>query len=235
MKTRINYLYKNFAGRIASMLLIAIVVYATSCAPARYVRPLQKGQKAISGTFGGPVIGFAGLTIPMPLTSFGFGYGLKENLTLQSSLHTTSLLFGVIHLDAGATYGILKPDGWKPGLSVTPALNFTVDTWEGQAKLWPLLDVNAYWEYSKNKEHYAYVGVQNWFELSSSKAHGEKVSDHWLPNIQLGHVLSKEKLDFTVEMKYLAPNVQSQELIVDYKSVGQTGAIGIYIGIVRKF
>ncbi|MCB9234376.1 MAG: hypothetical protein H6581_22170 [Bacteroidia bacterium] len=230
---------KRFLGqkltRWLALSLLAGVIYLSSCAPARFVRPLEKGQSAVSGTFGGPLIGFGGLTIPIPFTTVGYGYGLKENLTLQGHLHTTSLLFGVVQMDAGATYGALKPSGWKPGLSVTPAFNFAASTWDGKAKIWPILDLNAYWEYGKEKNHYAYLGLSNWFELAGTKAHGEKVSQHWLPNIQAGNVFSRSKWDYILEIKYLAPGVQSQNLVVEYKSFGQTGAVGINIGFVRKF
>ena len=53
------------------------------------------------------MIGFGGLTIPIPLTTVGAGYGLQDNLTLHGHLHTTSLLYGTLQMDAGATYALL--------------------------------------------------------------------------------------------------------------------------------
>jgi hypothetical protein len=55
------------------------------------------------------------------------------------------------------------------------------------------------------------------------------------PNVQVGHVLTGKKLDFTVEWKYLNP-VQSPEYVttVQYMSLGNRGANGIYLGFTRR-
>ena len=37
-----------------------------SCAPSRIIKPLNKGEKAVSINAGGPLIGFAGTKIPVP-------------------------------------------------------------------------------------------------------------------------------------------------------------------------
>ncbi|NBO61725.1 MAG: hypothetical protein EBU82_12320, partial [Flavobacteriia bacterium] len=79
---------------------ILITVMLVACAPSRYVKPLTQGEHAVQVNVGGPIAKIPGIgAIPMPLTSVGYGYGLKNNLTLFGNLHTTSLLFGVGQLE----------------------------------------------------------------------------------------------------------------------------------------
>ena len=81
--------FLGFFGVLCFLLFAA-------CAPSRYIKPLEVGQHAVQVNFGGPVAKIPGIgAIPMPLTSVGYGYGLKNNLTLFGNLHTTSFLFGV--------------------------------------------------------------------------------------------------------------------------------------------
>ena len=99
-------------------ILIAACVFAiSSCAPSRYVRPLEEGQKAITGNLGGPLIKFSGMTIPLPLTAISLGYGLKDNLTIYGGVHTTALSFGVIQGDFGVV---------KEFINLTQCLNLNL-------------------------------------------------------------------------------------------------------------
>ena len=214
--------------------LLLLVIFVTGCAPTRFVKPLDKEQKVINASFGGPLIGFAGMTIPVPLTSLTGGYGLKEDLTIFGSLHTTALLFGVIQTEFGVVKSFLTPDKFKPGLTVTPVINLAIDKWKGNFKLWPQLDINAYWNY-KDKDNYFYLGSSNWFELAGKKAHEEKQTTLWIGNFHAGHTFVRGKMDYNLEFKYLAPFFSNQDVVVDYKSFGNNGAIGVYMSVTKKF
>ena len=103
------------------ILIAACVIAISSCAPSRYVRPLDEGQKAITGNLGGPLIKFSGMTIPLPLTAISLGYGLKDDLTIYGGMHTTALSFGVIQGELGVVKEFVKPDSlnkFKPGFSI---------------------------------------------------------------------------------------------------------------------
>jgi hypothetical protein len=205
-----------------------------SCAPSRVVRPLEKGQKNISANLGGPLIGFAGTTIPMPLTSISYAQGVSDDVTLFGGFHTTSMLYGVIQTDIGACYNLYHPDSSQFGVSVNPVINFAFDTWEGNAKLWPEVDINAYWEF-KPKKSFMYVGASNWFELSGTKAHDEVQENRWLFNPHMGYTYVRNKWNYNVETKYLVPNVDTEPNAVDYRGVAGKGAIGVYFTFIRKF
>lgn len=229
-----------------SPLLVAILSY--SCAPTRFVKPLKKEQKAVSGTLGGALINQFNIVMPIPLTEITGGYGITDNLTAFGSLHTTALLFGVVQLEAGVLKSFIKPDEkgrYKPGFSATFNNNFAVDVWEGNMKYWPQVDANLFWDYKfqlpkgesgKYKVNNVYLGISNWFELSKYRSHEELQKNHFIFSPHVGHRWERAKWDYTFEAKFLAPYLSNQDMVVDYfKPQGKRGAIGAYITILRKF
>jgi len=218
-------------------LIVGFLVASTflfCCTPSRIVRPLEKGQKVINAHLGGPLIGFAETTIPIPFTSVLYGQGITNKLSAFGSLHTTSLLFGVFQTDIGVCYKLYYNEKMKLGISTTPSLNIAFDKWEGNLKVWPLLDINAYWELEPKKSFF-YAGLNNWFELAEYKAHNQKQTNYWLMNPQAGFTYARQKWNYNIEMKYLVPNIKNEPNVVDYKSFNNNGAIGLYFGFTRKF
>jgi hypothetical protein len=221
-------------SRLKIILSVLLLVYLCSCAPARFVKPLQKNEKAISANFGGPLISFAGAVIPMPLTAVGGGYGINDKLTAYSNIHTTSLAFGVLQLDAGVVQEVLSQRKWRPGISINPAVNLAYQLKAGDFKFWPQLDINAYWNY-KNKPNYFYVGISNWFELATTRAHGEPQPHNWLFIPQFGHTFVNKKFNWNLEIKYIVPNISNKNIVVEYQAPARQGAMGFYFGVARKF
>ena len=220
--------------RLGFIFIVLAAAYITSCAPSRFVKPLAKGEKAVAVTFGGPLIGFGGSVIPVPLTSVYGGYGFNDRITFFGSLHTTSIPFGVFQTDIGVTYSLWTKDSLRTGLSVSPALNIAAN--RSDLKLWPAIDLNYYQSFGK-KYSYWYAGVSNWFELSSRKAHNEVQKEHWLFSPQAGIVFSKKnKWAHQVEIKVLGLNRSNEDIVVDYRTpFGNRGAMGIYYSAIRKF
>ena len=101
-----------------------VTLLIMSCAPSRFVEPLNKGDLSVGANFGGAVIEFAGAPIPLPLTSVEVGYGIDTNLTLHGGWHTTAAFFGNAQIDAGVTYQFLDQNKYIPNVSVSPAFNF---------------------------------------------------------------------------------------------------------------
>ena len=224
-------------NKIAKTLSACLLLGVSACTSQKIVKPLHRGEHQVSANLGGPLIGFAGTTIPIPLTSINYARGLSDSLTVHGGLQTTSLLYKTIQLDAGATYGLLKPSGWKPGLSVSGSLNFLSDMRAGNPSIYPQLDANLYWDYGKS--HFMYVGSTNWIELRGAKAHGENQDTRVLTGIQFGNTFSKNKWSYTIESKWLAPARSSLYSVVNYKSYNLAGeprgAVGMYLGVARKF
>jgi len=213
------------------LVFIGAFALLQACAPSRFVEPLEKNEISVGGSIGGPVIDFGG-PIPMPITSIEVGYGLDTNLTAFGALHTTAAVFGNLQIDAGVTYKILNQNKYIPNVSITPSFNFIQNFEYNSNKFWPILDINAYWNYGKNR-NYFYVGLNNYFELSPTMANDQPQANPWLYSPQLGHIVkgSKGNFQLTTEIKLLGPNLDNSTAFVPYKSLlGTRGATGFFIG-----
>lgn len=212
-----------------------VILLISSCAPTRFVEPLEKHESAVSANLGGPMIHFSGLVIPLPLSAITYGYGLDSNRTIFASAHTTALAFGVFQNEWGINQLVLKQQRLRPAVSCNLVANTAIDKWKKQFKFWPQVDINTYW-HLKNQHRLIYTGISNWFELSKYRAHNELQPTHWIFNMQVGYRYTHNQWTYFVESKILAPTVSNQDLVVDYlKPWGQKGTAGIYLGILKKF
>ena len=200
--------------------ILALIL--ASCGPSKFVEPIAHKQLSIGGHFGGPALDY-GAPLPLPITALELGYGLDTNITVFGSLHTTSMFFGNIQTDFGATFKLLNQNKFSPNVSISPGFNFIYSFSGKTAKFWPTLDANAYWNYGKNKS-YIYCGFNNYFELSKTMANDQAQASHWLFNPH-GHG------QFTAEIKWLGPNhINNYAFIPYYTAQGSNGALGIYLG-----
>jgi hypothetical protein len=231
--------------RINIFFVVALVALA-SCAPARFVEPLKRGQQVITGNFGGPVAKIPGIgNIPIPYTAIGYGRGLTDKTTIFGNLHTTSLLFGVGQTDLGVSQSIWKND--QMGVSAQGSMNILVDFYTGANRFWPQVDANYYFKYGKHSKpvqldamckieskHYNffYTGLSNWFDPYKTESQGRPNAQFWIPNVQLGHQWIRPKWSYQAELKMLAPNQSNQNIVVNYPSLlNNRGALGLYFGI----
>jgi len=209
-------------------------LFIQSCAPTRFVKPLSKNENAVTANLGGPLIRFGKATIPIPFMSISYGRGITDKTTAFGSIHTTALLFGNIQTDIGICQSIYKNDSLKFGITINPAMNLAFDKWEKNFRAWPQLDINAYKNILKDKA-FVYVGLTNWFELSSQRAHQEPQTQRILINPHLGITYTTKKWAYSLETKFLQMNRNNTPNVVDYVGINQKGAIGIYLNFARKF
>lgn len=218
--------------KLIKILIIGIILSITSCAPSRFIEPLQKKELAVGANLGGPLIKFGSAVIPLPISAIEVGYGLDTNLTVHAGLHTTALVFNNFQMDLGFTYKVLDQKKYIPNVSVTPGFNFIFDLNDKNSKLWPMLDLNAYWNYGNNRSYF-YSGISNIFELSKTMANDQPQKQRWMLNPQIGHVLKSKtgKIQFTTEIKFLGLNQTNAYAFLPYASLtGNQGATGVYLG-----
>lgn len=205
-----------------------------ACSPVKFVKPLPKKQNAANLSMGGALIEFGNATIPLPFITATYGRGFDSTLTGFASLNLTSALFGNAHLELGVTKQVLKQDHYIPAVSITPVVNIIYRNKDAR-KLYPQVAVNAFWEYGKRK-NLIYVGVDNWFELSSKRAYNIEQPNRWIFMPTAGHTFTGKKWNFNIETKIIAPNLSNERLVVEYQTPLNTkGAFGVYFGCVRKF
>ena len=205
-----------------------------NCAPSRFVKPLAKHEQAVSFSFGGPLIKFSGAFTPLPFTTFCYGYGLTDKITGYASLHSTSLLFGNLQTDLGATFKLYEKENIF-GVSASPALQIAYSIGNaGSFKLWPSADINAYYHANK-KPSYVYAGINSWFELSRTRAYEQPQQRHAIPNIHVGYTIVKTKWQHQFELGYLGIGIPIYPGVVDYIGISGKGTLAIYYSLVRKF
>ena len=220
--------------KITLLFVVVSLLIFQNCAPSRYVKPLEKKQSVVAFSFGGPLIKFRGAPIPIPFTTFGYAYGCTDKITTYGNLHTTSLLFGNLQSDLGATFKLYEKEN-QFGFSTSPALQIAYNVRNQTGfRTWPSIDVNSYYHLNK-KPSYLYVGINSWIELSSTKAHDEPQTRHAIPNLHIGYSVVKTKWQHQFELKYLGLGIANTPGVVDYVGVSGKGTFGIYYSLIRKF
>lgn len=215
-------------------LSILTGIYFSSCAPQRFVKPLEKDQQAVNASIGGVLFDYNGTTIPMPFLTLAYGYGLNESTTGFGAVNVTSALYGNVQLELGITKELLRQNDYQPAISFTPVANIIYRNKDAR-KFYPQLALNMYWEYGRHKD-LVYLSLDNWFELSAKKANDEEQQHHVIPMPALGHVFQRKNHGFSTEIKLIAPNLSNKGLVIDYKTpLGSHGAFAVFLGYTLKF
>ena len=206
----------------------------TSCAPQRFVKPLEKNEQAVNASFGGVLFDYNGTTIPMPFLTAAYGYGIDKTTTGFGAVNITSALFGNVQFELGLTKQLLKKQRLQPAISISPEANIIYRNREAR-KVYPQLALNFFWEYGKHKD-LVYISMDNWFELSRLKANDEKQQHHVFFMPAVGHSFQRKKHCLSTEMKIIAPNLSNEGLVIDYKTpLGTHGGFAIFVGYTLKF
>ncbi len=228
-------MFKSESNALAFWGVLLGIILLIGCAPVRFVRPLEKGELAVTGSIGGPLFKNFDAPIPVPNITVAAGYGIREDWTASGGVNLLSGAFGNIHLDLGVSKSLLKPDGFRPGVTISPSVNLVAGLNPNSGfRLWPVVDANAWWEYGEHK-HYFYSGLSAWFVLSGKGPNGSEQPQNILPGVQLGHVWSGNKWDFTAELKWNNFGTVSADGTVDWQAIANRGAGGVYLGITKRF
>jgi hypothetical protein len=215
------------------LFFIAVVILA-SCSGTRHVIPLKKGENAVSADLGGPLFKFSGLVIPMPLTSLAYSRGVSDKLTVTGAVHTTSLLFGVYHLEGR---GLMKMREWnegRSGLSFSPGFHTMIDKWESRFSFYPYGDF-YYYRFTGEKNNHFFAGMSLFFDVRSKKAFEVENSHRAIHNLTAGYKWVRPKFTWSVELKYLNFMRDNRNIVVEYIAPAHHGALGIYFGVTKTF
>ena len=213
--------------QFAILILIAL---SLGCTPTRVIEPLSKGETQIQGHFGGPIIEFAGLTIPIPNTTIAVNHGLTEKTTLSGGLHFTSMAFENWQIDLGVHHGFLTPSGKRPGLTGSLQINALKAMYHPDFRLWPETQLTAYWKVKKST---LFVSPGSWWELASTRAFGEPITNRWLPYVTIGARLPHHSWNFGLDFRYMGMNLENSGKVVYYATPFNKGAAGIYLSATK--
>lgn len=223
--------------------------FLSSCAPTRVVRPLAENEKRFSGSLGGPLIRLGSAVVPTPFLSFTYAQGLSDTITAFASVHATSLAFNNVQTEIGGTYQIHRNDSNTVGISGTFQLNtaFHINDPIGKKllvedrpnvnsfRIWPQIDINRYWVFNKPKDQYLYYGASVWFDFKAKSQSGLRQNTFVFISPHIGTKLTNKLYDFSFELKYLVPYLNSWTPIVDYiRPIGRYGGLGFNVTISKK-
>ena len=225
MDKTINYYF-------ACMFTVVCLSTFTSCSTTRYVEPLEKGEISVGINAGGPLIKFGETVIPIPLSGIYAGYGYKENITIYGSLHTTSLIYKTLQVEAGARKNINEGSGIYPTVSAAFALNGMMDFREYNVRVFPELSINPYWKYGRWK---TYVGLQTWFDFYKFSDNVYGYGGFFVPSANIGQTIDLGKWEIALEYKRLGFNIPTRNSVVNYIVPNGIGAQGIYLSFSKKF
>lgn len=216
-----------------SFLFVVFTLF--SCSTSRYIEPLKEDQVAINADFGGPLIALGGLQLPIPLTSIGAGYGLTEKTTLFGNMHTTSLVYRTIQVDAGVRQGIYKSSHpLIPNLSGAIIVNALSNTRAWDFRIFPELNLSPYYKYG---QWMTYGNIQTWIDFYKTSDENVAIDQILVPAFAVGQQFTnkKETWSMTLEYKRLAPSLNEDYTVVDYLTWSDKGANGIYLSFSMYF
>ncbi len=218
--------------RLLFITFLSLILF--DCAPTRFVEPLHKGQKAVGLNFGGPVIDFAGATIPIPFTSVYGGYGLTRDLTLYTGLHLTAAAYKTLQLDLGATYRLLPQYRYRPSVGMGAAINSITALPSGVSRFFPQIDLHMHWDYAAKWR--TYLGASSWLDFYSRQRQSKDTYRLSVFNFYMGQTFKLSKQwELNLEYKWLDPWDRNDRTVVHYVHWSDKGAQGLYFNVIYKW
>lgn len=217
---------------IAYLAILICALFITNCAPARFVKPLEKNEWAVGANVGGPLIQLFDTTLPVPFSSLYAGYGYTDRTTIHGGLHTTSLAYQTLQIDAGATYLLRKMDGEIPGISLSGSLNAMMDFRAANFRAYPSFAGNLFYDLQFGR---LYGGMENWIDLFPSQVPDNSQYNPWVTAFYIGQTIKIKKWEVNFEYKNLAPFTNNTGHVVRYARGSERGAHGIYVTLQKRF
>jgi hypothetical protein len=210
-----------------------LCIFTLSCSGLRQVRPLEKGESRVSLSAGGPFTKVGNIYIPAPLISLGYNYGIAKKLDAEVGTNFFAMLYGIAHFDAGVNWRPLTPRHYVPGLILSPKIFLMTDFRPGDSRIYPDLGFTAYWEIKHYR--FVYLGLENFFELSTRREDGNKQQNNWLIAPYAGMTLGNKIWQFQFEAKLYTPNLPNNLHTAKNIGVGDHGIFGVFLGVSRSF
>lgn len=204
------------------MLTYSLFVF-TGCGVTQPVRPIEEGTTEVIASFGGPIIPFAGIAIPVPYLNVGAMYGYRPALTLYGNAHITALLFKDVGVDAGFSARLLPEKGIRPEITVNGRGYFFWDAFRGSTmRFYPAGSVIG--SYAFGERSLWYFGADNLYQFTTSDLFVSPFVGYSFP--------VSSAMMMQLETKWVAMNHDTRHGIFEgTASVNGKGNIGVYAGI----
>lgn len=211
----------------APVLVFFLCMLSLHCGVTHPVRTLPEGEMQVSGSLGGPLIPFAGTTIPVPYATVGIAKGITDDITATASGHVLMAAFGNVAVDAGAAARLASEDGWVPEVVV-----------KGEVYLFSTMK-----EFSDLRA-FPRVSVTGSYDLGSLLLYGGTdallqfsgtdhlfISPYGGAQIPLGGTWG-----LLTELKWMAANIDTRHGIFEgHAALGGYGNVGLFFGVTYGF
>ncbi|MBN1980492.1 MAG: hypothetical protein JW795_03110 [Chitinivibrionales bacterium] len=220
--------------RIIQITLLSAIIVVLFCAPVTQLRPLKKGESTASLTLGGPFTQVLGLYIPFPLSSLGYSVGVIDSLLdIETRFHIVQALFGVLHIDLGCNVHPFIYEPWQTSLHITTKLSCATDLTIENSRVFPECCITIAWK--PTLRWWGYTGLDNFFDLSTTRFDGNKQEYHWLAAPYLGLFHQREQWGYQAEIRFSVPQVKTDTKNPPNLGIYGHGAWGIFLGINYSF
>lgn len=196
---------------------------ASACTMPHTVRTVGKGHTAVNVGFGGPLVHNIGGAVPAPDVTVGAQHGLTDAWDVHGSFHLLPAVFKNLGLDVGVTRRLLVQKGGAPEWTATLRLN-VLTNFEA-FRIYPELESYVSWRV--RRRWLLYAGMTTFYDFFWVKEHHFRM--HWGPvlgfEVRLGrrHALG-------LALKWISPQVNSEEQAVSYVAPGRLGLVFVQIG-----
>lgn len=200
----------------------------TGCGVSHAVRPLGKGQGALTATLGGPIS--KDLPTPVafvvPITTVGYAHGVSDRSTVHGAVHPTGLAaFGVFAADLGVATQLLPANGAAPRLMVDGSLILAAGRVPGSAvpggaRLFGDVQLVGSWDLGR---HAVYGGVDQLVQPFPTPG--------WFVSPMAGGLLSLGRVDLQLEYLWLVPTVDNALQAAEFVGPFGYGASSIKVGL----
>lgn len=204
-------------------VLLAMAAFSTGCGVTQPVRTIPAKTTQLSGSFGGGIIPFGGIAIPVPYLTAGALHGYSDDLTLFGSAHITAMLFKNAGLDAGAAFRAVKANGAVPEVTVTGKGYLFWDAGRGNTtRFYPSLTVTG--SYDIAERSLLYAGMEGLYQPSDADLFTAPFVGYSFP--------LRQEMIMLLEVKWLAANKDMRHGIFEgAASVSGNGNLGVYCGV----
>ena len=207
---------------VRGLALSILTLWLAGCSAMQPVRVLPEGTTAITGSLGGPV-GIAASPLGfVPYTTVGVAHGLSEAVTVHGNAHLLMAAFGVVGLDAGASFRLLRQDGTMPEVTASVGgLLFSDVVNTSGTRLYPNASVNLSWDLGR--AWLGYVGTHTTLQPSDTRLYVSPMMGVVMP---LSSAWSLQ-----LETIWQAANVDTRKGIFEgQSSISGAGSFGVFIG-----
>ncbi len=230
------------------LIYLVITIFIFSCAPSRHVIPLNRKERAISVSIGGPVLINETATFPEPLVSITYAYGKTKTATRFIGVHATAANKGAYIIE----YGFLK-EWWfnsrrNIGFTTNMVANVGVDKSDWDVSIYPQLDANLYWHYHGDPHYYCdckndgrfmkfiYVGIGSYVRAYSKEEFKQPFNNDVIISPHFGYNIGGKQWKLNAEIKWIQPWVKNEN--PDYEiwnPMGDLGTFGGYLSFYKMF